>query len=81
MAPKIRTQQTPSKLNDKHLAILDRIVEEHNDATLEELRDLLVAEIGFEVSRSTVDRALSKLGMTIKKRRSTPMRRKVSASC
>jgi len=68
VAPKVRTQQTTPKLNDEYLTILDRLVEEHNDATLEELRDLLVTEIGFEVSRSTVDRALRKLGMTLKKK-------------
>jgi transposase len=81
VAPKVRTQQTTPKLNNEHLAILHRLVEERNDATLEELRDLLVAEIGFHVSRSTVDRALDKLDLTLKKRRSMPTKRKVSVSC
>ena len=80
VAPKVRTQKTTPKLNDMHLIILNHLVEEHNDATLEELRDLLVAEIGIEVSRSTVDRALNKLGMTLKKRHSMPIKKKVSVS-
>jgi transposase len=81
VAPKIRTQQTAPKLKDEHLIILNHLVEEHNDATLEELRERLVAEIGIEVSRSTVDRTLRKLGMTLKKRHSMPMKKKVSVSC
>jgi transposase len=81
VAPKVRTHQTTPKLNNEHLATLHRLVEERNDTTLEELRDLLVAEIGFDVSRSTVDRALDKLDLTLKKRRSMPTRRKVSVSC
>lgn len=81
VVPKVRTQQTAPKLNNEHLATLRRLVEERNDATLEELRDLLVAEIGFDVSRSTIDRALEKLDLTLKKRRSMPMRKKVSVSC
>lgn len=70
VAPKIRTQQTPPKLTKEHLAILRRLVAEQHDATLDELRTKLVAEIGLEVSRSTVDRALHRLGLSFKKRRS-----------
>lgn len=81
VAPKVRTQQTAPKLNKEHLAILHRLVEERNDATLEELRDLLAAETGVDVSRSTIDRALDKLDLTLKKRRSMPTKRKVSVSC
>lgn len=80
VAPKIRTQQTTPKLNNEHLSTLHRLVEEHNDATLEELRDLLAAETGVDVSRSTVDRALDKLDLTLKKRRSTLTKRKVNVS-
>jgi transposase len=58
LAPKVRTQQTPAKLNDEHLTVLRRLVEERNDATLEELRKQLIHETGIDVSRSTVDRAL-----------------------
>lgn len=78
IAPKVRTKQTPPKLNDEQLSVLRRLVEERNDATLEELRGLLISEIGISVSRSTVDRMLKKLGLTLKKRHSMPMRKKVN---
>ncbi|MDY6966955.1 MAG: IS630 family transposase [Halobacteriota archaeon] len=68
VGPKRRTQQTPSKLTPGHLAVLRRLVEEQNDATLEELRERLIAEIQVSVSRSTIDRALKKLGFDIKKK-------------
>jgi putative transposase len=80
VAPIIRTQQTPSKLTEEHLSVLRQLVEVQNDATLEELREQLAAEIDVWVSRSTIDRALKKLDLTLKKRRSMPMRKKVSAS-
>ena len=80
LAPKTRLRQTPSKLNDEHRAVLQRLVEAKNDATLEELREQLVAEIGVQVSRSTVDRVLRKLGLTLKKRHSMPARRAVNGS-
>lgn len=78
VAPKVRTQQTPPKLNDEHLTVLRRLVEERNDATLDELQEALASETGVDVSRSTVDRALKKLDLTLKKRRSTPTKRKQS---
>lgn len=65
--PKVRVQQTPPKLKDEQLAVLKRLAEEHNDATLEELRQWLLAETGVLISRSTVDRNLKKLGLTLKK--------------
>ena len=80
VAPKKRTQQTPPKLSEAHLAVLRRLVEAQNDATLEELRAQLAAEIDVWVSRSTIDRALKKLDLTLKKRRSMPMKKKVSES-
>jgi transposase len=38
IAPKVRTEQTPTKLNPEQLMVLQDIVEENNDATLDELR-------------------------------------------
>ena len=78
VAPKRRTQQTPTKLNAEQLAVLQRLVEAHNDATLEELKSRLAAETSVHVSRSTIDRMLTKLNITVKKRHSTQMRRKPS---
>ncbi len=67
IAPQVRTRQTPPKLNPEQFAVLQRLAEENNDATLEQLRDRLIAETGVQVSRSTVDRMLRKLGLTLKK--------------
>ena len=74
IAPKKRLNQTPTKLNDEQLKVLEQLVEEHNDATLEELRALLEQKTGVHIGRSTVDRMLSKLDLTVKK--NTPSNRK-----
>lgn len=67
LAPKRRIQQTPPKLNAAQLEVLQRLVEEHNDATLAELQTLLEQETGVCISRTTVDRMLKKLNITVKK--------------
>ncbi len=67
IAPKQRTVQTPTQLNPEQLQVLERLVNEHNDATLEELRDVLEQETGVRVGRSTVDRMIKKLNLTVKK--------------
>lgn len=79
LAPKKRTQQTPTLLSTEQLAVLRRLVQQRNDATLEELQTLLEREIGVHLSRTTVDRMLKKLNITVKKKRSTPMRKKLNA--
>ena len=81
IAPKVRTQQTPTKLNEEQLMTLKRLVEQNNDATLAELQKLLEVETGVCISRSTVDRMLrQKLDITVKKRPSTRMRKKPTVS-
>lgn len=67
VAPKVRTQQTPTKLNSEQLDSLRQLVETQNDATLEELREQLEQQTGVRVSRSTVDRMLTKLNLSVKK--------------
>jgi transposase len=67
IAPKKRVNQTPTKLNNEQLKVLEQLVEETNDATLEELRDLLEQKTGVRIGRSTVDRMLRKLDLTVKK--------------
>ena len=64
IAPKLRTKQTPTKLNQEQLALLQALVEEKNDATLEELRSQLHQATGVLIGRSTVDRMLRKLNFT-----------------
>ena len=66
-APKQRLQQTPSKLNDEHHAVLRQLVEDNNDATLAELSQLLEQKTGLKVSSSTIDRRLRVMHVTRKK--------------
>jgi len=44
------------------------LIEENNDATLEELRYLLYGKIGFSVSRATIGRMIKLLNITVKKK-------------
>lgn len=67
IAPKVRTEQTPSKLSAEQLEVLQQLVAANNDATLEELRTLLHHQTGVLIGRSTVDRMVQKLNITVKK--------------
>src|SRR5689334_18983223 len=57
---------------------LRELVAEQPDALIRELQERLFRELGLKVSPSTVDRALVRLGLTRKKRRS--MRRSETPS-
>jgi len=78
LAPKQRTEQTPTKLNSEQLAVLEQLVEQSNDATLDELRYQLAQKTGVLIGRSTVDRMLTKLNLTFKKKHSTPRKKRVN---
>lgn len=80
LSPKVRQEQTPTKLNPEQLEMLRQMVEAENDATLEELRQKLHLQTNVLIARSTVDRMVKRLGFTFKKKRSMPVRRKVSES-
>lgn len=67
IGPKVRTQQTPLKLSAQELLVLQELVNSNNDATLEELRHQLALKTGVLIGRSTVDRMLGRLNLTIKK--------------
>jgi transposase len=67
IAPKVRIQQTPTKLNSEQLNILQEIVEAKNDATLEEIRLILQERTGITIGISTVDRMLQKIEISLKK--------------
>ena len=69
IAPKVRTEQTPTKLNSEQLSVLAQLVEANNDATLAELREQLRQKTGILIGRSTVDRMVKKLNLSIKKKR------------
>ena len=67
----------PLKLNEEQLEILKAVVEEKNDLTLEEYQSELEKRTRVQVSRSTIDRMIKRLGITVKKNRCTQRRRKV----
>jgi transposase len=67
IAPKVRSQQTPPKLNAEGLNVLLEIVQTNNDATLEEIRNLLASKTGVLMSISTLHRRLGHLKLTLKK--------------
>ncbi len=58
------------KLTPEQLVILAELIETNNDATLEELCELLHEKIGVTVSRATMGRMTQRLNMTFKKKRS-----------
>lgn len=78
IAPKVRIQQTPTKLNQEQLNVLDSIVSDNNDATLDELRMLLEQQTGVLIGRSTLDRMLRLLNLNIKKKHYTPLKKRVN---
>ncbi len=67
--PKVRTQQTPTKLNPEQLEVLRQLVEAQPDATLSELRDQLYQKTQVLIGVATVDRMVRlKLNLTFKKK-------------
>ena len=56
-----------AKINDKHSEILQKLVTDNNDATLEELCGLFESLTQIKVSRATMGRVLQKLELTRKK--------------
>ena len=67
LAPKVRQQQTPTKLTSTQLETLAALVRANNDATLAELKEQLKQATGVTIGRSTVERILSRLNVTRKK--------------
>ena len=80
IAAKVRKVQTPTKLNSEQLEILEQLVEVNNDATLEELRQLLLEKTGVLIGRSTVDRMLKKINITHKKKLNIQAKKKLRES-
>lgn len=65
--PKPHGGGAKSKLNRQQLAVVAQLVEQDNDATLEELLRQLQATTGVKVSRATMGRIVQKLRLTRKK--------------
>jgi transposase len=69
LGPKIRTEQTPIKLNPEQLEVLRQLVEEQPDATLVELQERLREKTEVSIGLSTLDRMLRlHLNLTLKKK-------------
>jgi putative transposase len=75
-APKKRHVQTPPKLNQEQLKVLEEIIDNKNDATLSEIREELAEKTGVVIGISTVYRMLKKLNMTSKKKPYQPQKKK-----
>lgn len=68
LRPKRPGGNPPRKLTDDQIVILAEIIDAHNDATLEELCDLLEEKIGIRISRATMGRLTSLLNYSWKKK-------------
>ena len=55
------------KLNSENLIILANLIENNNDATLDELCQMLKGKTGVDISRATMGRMTQKLKLTVKK--------------
>ncbi len=77
IAPKVRIQQTPTKLNAQQLSILKQIVEANKDATLNELRSHLEQKTGVLIGQTTVDRMLRQMNIKVKKNTARSAKKKV----
>ena len=67
ISPKRQGGNSPPKVQGADLVTLAEIIENNTDATLEELCELLEAQTGIKVSRSTMGRISQKLNYTVKK--------------
>lgn len=67
IGPKPNSGGVKLKLNAEQLAILGELIEENNDATNEELCQLMMEKTGVKVSVSTMSRMTRRLNFTVKK--------------
>jgi transposase len=68
ISPRPQGGSPPTKLNSEQLGTLVEIIEENNDATLEELCELLYEKTEVRVSRATMGRITQKLNYSFKKK-------------
>jgi transposase len=71
----VRLEQTPTKLNPMQMSILQELIEEKNDSTLQELCGALEQKIGVKIATSTMSKMVRKLGYTRKKKHSEQARK------
>lgn len=67
VAPKPHGGGGQLKLTAEQLETLAELIEQKNDATLEELGQMLEEKTGVKVSRATMGRMTQRLNMTVKK--------------
>lgn len=73
IAPRAHGGGAPAKLNQEQVALVERFVEEDNDAILVELCDRLQQRSGVRVSRATMGRVVLRQRLTRKKSHSMPV--------
>ncbi len=78
--PKPQGGNSPPKVQGADLVTLTEIIENNNDATLEELCELLKEQTAIEVSRATMGRISQKLNYTFKKKLSMQPKKKKKKS-
>ena len=78
--PRPQGGNSPPKVQGADLVTLTEIIENNNDATLEELCELLKDQTGIKVSRATMGRISQKLDYTFKKKLSMLRRKKMKKS-
>ena len=66
--PNLHGGGKPPLLNSQQIEILNQLVEEDNDATLQQLSDRLAEKTGVKASLSTICRFLQRLELTRKKK-------------
>lgn len=67
IAPKPFNGGVKLKLSSENLAVLAELIEKNNDATLDELCQMLYEKSGIMISRATMGRMTKKLQLTVKK--------------
>lgn len=78
--PKRQGGNLPPKVQGSDLVTLIGIIENNNDATLEELCELLKEQTGIEISRATMGRISQNLNYTFKKKLSMLPKKKMKKS-
>ena len=80
ISPKRQGGNSPPKVQGADLVTLTEIIENNNDATLEELCELLEAQTGIKISRATMGRISRNLDYTFKKKLSMQRKNKMKKS-
>ena len=78
IAPKPFNGGVKLKLTLDQIRILADLIENNNDATLEELCQLLKEKTGVTISRATMGRMTQRLKLTVKKKLYTRMKRRLN---